>query len=217
MSSTAPVPRSASRTPPRPESANAYLALWQRHSASPSDIVLHTTDATGHRLDYTADDLERGSARMAHLLSGLELKPDARLLVMLPPSPEALMLVLAALRAGVAVQPLAADLPQTTLGDILARDHPEVLVCEARRFTPLSRLGFRLGVRHVFTLTPDREGTLLARATPQQETPWSAAVDGKATALWLHAEQQAPQAVPHSALDTIVGLLHRYAVWPATA
>lgn len=195
-------------------SGNAYLTLRHLFPAPATDIVLTVQDTQGGEWNYTADDLERASARLAHLLSGLDLKSPSRLLLMLPPSPEALMLLLGALRAGVAVQPLPMDLSEEALSQIISRDQPEILVCEARRFTPLSRWSFRLGVRHVFTLTPDREGTLLARAAPQSEAPWTASVTERAVAMWLDAEKGVPRALSHAQLNDIVQVLHRYANWP---
>jgi len=145
-----------------PTNQNLFVAL---RSAFPSDIdtiAIETADATP--LYYTWRDLERGTAMLANLLAHLELPEGARIAVQTDKSVEALMLYLAVLRAGFVYVPLNNAYQSSEIEAFIGDAEPSVVVCSGRNFSWVSKIAFRAGTRHVFTLDDDRSGSLLERA-----------------------------------------------------
>ena len=75
--------------------ANLYAVLQGGFPADRSKVALETPD-----LQYTWDDIDRATACMANLLASLRLPEGSRVAVQAEKSPEALLLYLATLRAG---------------------------------------------------------------------------------------------------------------------
>jgi malonyl-CoA/methylmalonyl-CoA synthetase len=115
-------------------------------------------------LYYTWRDLERGSARIANLLDTIGIPPHSRVAVHADKSVEALMLYLAALRAGHVYLPLNTAYQAAELEYFIGNAEPAVVVCAKRNFPWISKLAFSAGVKNVFTLDGDRTGSLLERA-----------------------------------------------------
>ncbi len=144
---------------------NLFAALRAAFPASDQRVAIETLSGQG----YTWRDLDRASAMLANLLESLDLPRDGDL----PPivasctdkSVEALMLYLATLRAGMVYMPLNTAYQQAELAYFIDHARPAVVVCAARNFPWVSKLGFKAGVRHVFTLDDDRSGSLLDRAS----------------------------------------------------
>ncbi len=128
---------------------------------------------TGAAPFYTWRDLDRGSAMIANLLASLSLPADARVLVHNDKSVEALMLYLAVLRAGLVYVPLNSAYQASELTYFIDNAEPAVVVCASRDFGWLSKIAFRAGTAHVYTLDDDRRGSLLQRAAhhPDMQTP----------------------------------------------
>ena len=124
-------------------------------------------------LFYTWRDLDRGSAMIANLLLSLDLPADARVLVQTDKSVEALILYLAVLRAGLVYVPLNSAYQASELSYFIDNAAPAVVVCAPRDFGWLSKIAFRAGTAHVYTLDEDRRGSLLQRAAhhPDTQTP----------------------------------------------
>src|SRR5690606_25694248 len=80
--------------------ANLYAVLAAGFPEDRGGVAIETPDR-----HYSWDDIDRGSARIANLLRSLAA-PGARVAVQVHKSPEALMLYLAALRAGLVYLPL---------------------------------------------------------------------------------------------------------------
>jgi len=115
---------------------------------------------TGEGRIYSWEDLDRSTARFAHLLACLALKPSARVAVQVDKSPEALFLYLATLRAGFAFLPLNNGYQASEIEYFIADAEPEVVVCGSRQsewFEPIARAR---GVQHCFTLDEDGTGSL---------------------------------------------------------
>ena len=81
--------------------ANLYAVLQGGFHANRKQVALETPD-----LAYTWDDIDRATACLANLLSSLKLPEGARVAVQVEKSPEALLLYLATLRAGLVYLPL---------------------------------------------------------------------------------------------------------------
>ena len=145
--------------------ANLFAAL---RAAFPQqlDAAAIETD-TGHR--YSWRDLDRASAMIANLLQGLDLPAGSRIAAHTDKSVEALLLYLATLRAGHVYLPLNNAYQAGEVEYFIGDAEPAVVVCAPRNFGWISRLAFRAGTRHVFTLGDDRDGSLLQRAAAQRD------------------------------------------------
>ena len=164
---------------------NLWSALRAGFPRELGRIAVETAD-TPLPLLYTWADIERGTAMLANLLGSLALPKDARIAVQVEKSVEALMLYLAVLRAGPVYLPLNNAYQQAELEYFIGNAEPSVVVCAGANFGWTSKLAFKAGVRHVFTLNEDRSGTLLDRAAFQSDVHVAAvkAADDMAAILY---------------------------------
>lgn len=140
--------------------ANLFAAL---RAAFPHnlDAVAIETD-TG--LNYSWRDLERATAMMANLLQSLKLPEGSRIAVQVEKSVEAVMLYLATLRAGYVFLPLNTAYQSAEIEYFITNAEPAVVVCSSKNFGWVSKIAFKAGTQHVFTLDDNRCGSLLERA-----------------------------------------------------
>lgn len=153
-----------------PASGNLYDALRAGFPADLDRPALALADGRAWRWR----DLDAASGKIANLLLSLDLPPEPdgsppRLMVQTEKSPEALLLFLAALRAGFIHVPLNPAYQGEEMQHFIEDARPAVLVCSPAAFPALSTLGFQRGVRHVYTLGQAGEGTLIDRASFQPE------------------------------------------------
>jgi malonyl-CoA/methylmalonyl-CoA synthetase len=141
---------------------NLFVALRAAFPADLDSAAVESVDRLA--LTYTWRDLDRASAMLANLFGSLGLPQNARIAVQTEKSVEALLLYLAVLRAGFVYLPLNTAYRQDELEYFIGDAEPSVLICSAINFGWASRLAFRAGTQHVFTLNEDRTGTLLERA-----------------------------------------------------
>ncbi len=144
----------------RHANANLFQLFANRFPHDLSQPALETHEG----LHYSWHDLLAASARIAHLLTSLKLPAGSRVAVQVEKSPEALMLYLATLRAGLVYLPLNPAYQKAEMAYFIANAEPAVVVCSPNHFGWVSRLAFKTGTAHVFTLGEDRTGTLLERA-----------------------------------------------------
>ncbi|MBK8525555.1 MAG: malonyl-CoA synthase [Rubrivivax sp.] len=144
-------------------SQNLYTALRSAFPADLDQIAIETAD-TATPLHYRWRDLDRGTAMIANLLASLKLPAQSRIAVQVEKSVEALMLYLAVLRAGHVYLPLNNAYQAGEIEYFIGNAEPAVVVCSGRNFGWISKLAFKAGTRHVFTLDDDRRGSLLERA-----------------------------------------------------
>ena len=139
---------------------NLFAAL---RAAFPADLdrVAVETD-TG--LHYSWRDLDRATAMMANLLASLDLPKGARVAVQVEKSVEAMMLYLATLRAGYVFLPLNTAYQSAEIEYFIGNAEPSVVVCSSANFGWISKIAFKAGTQHVFTLDDNRSGSLLERA-----------------------------------------------------
>lgn len=144
--------------------ANLYALFASRFPQDQSACCIETHDGRF----YTWNDIERATARIANLLASLNLPADARIAVQVEKSPEALMLYLATIRAGLVYLPLNSAYRAAEIAYFIADAEPSVVVCAPENFGWVSQIAFKAGTRHVFTLDQARNGrnsgSLLARA-----------------------------------------------------
>lgn len=144
--------------------SNLYSALMRRGlSASRRRSTAIQTEGGLH---YSFQDLDHASARIANWLESLRLPEGTRVAVQVEKSPEAVMLYLACLRAGLTFIPLNTAYRAGEMGYFLQDARPAVVVCDPSSFDWIAPLAEAAGARAVVTLGTQRDGTLLSVATP---------------------------------------------------
>ena len=141
-------------------SDNLFSAL---RAAFPADVNA-TAVETDEGLNYSWRDLDRATAMMANLLKSLDLPEGSRVAVQVEKSVEAMMLYLATLRAGYVFLPLNTAYQSAEIEYFIGNAEPAVVVCSGANFGWVSKIAFKAGTQHVFTLNDDRTGSLLDRA-----------------------------------------------------
>ena len=141
-------------------SQNLFSAL---RAAFPTDLDAAAVE-TDEGLRYSWRDLDRATAMMANLLDSLDLPEGSRIAVQVEKSVEAILLYLATLRAGYVFLPLNTAYQSGEIEYFIGNAEPAVVVCSPANFGWVSKIAFKAGTRHVFTLGDDRTGSLLERA-----------------------------------------------------
>ncbi len=161
---------------------NLFSAL---RAAFPADLTA-TAVETDDGLHYSWQDLDRATAMMANLLQSLELPAGSRIAVQVEKSVEALMLYLATLRAGYVFLPLNTAYQSAEIEYFIGNAEPAVVVCSGANFGWVSKIAFKAGTGHVFTLNDDRSGSLLDRAATYSDrhTPAQRQTDDLAAILY---------------------------------
>ena len=153
----------------RTESSNLYAAL---RAAFPADLDATAVEVVGSAHDglrYSWRDLDRASAMLANLIDSLQLPARSRIAVQVEKSVEALILYLAVLRSGHVFLPLNTAYQAGEIEYFVGNAEPAMVVCSPGNFGWVSKIAFKAGTRHVFTLGDDRSGTLLERASHQSD------------------------------------------------
>jgi len=145
--------------------ANLYAVLAEGFARrAPDACAIETIDAAGAPLYYSWSDIDRASARLANLLTGLALPDGARVAVQVDKSVESLLLYLACLRAGMVYLPLNSAYQQAEVDYFVENAEPSLIVCAPRALPWIAEIAKARGVAHVLTLGDDRSGTLLESA-----------------------------------------------------
>ena len=111
---------------------------------------------------FSWDDIERWTARIANALSSLGLSDGARVAVQVEKSPEALLLYLACLRAGLVYLPLNTAYREAEIDYFLGNAEPEVVVCSPGNESWVAPIAARLKRSQVYTLGEHGDGSLLS-------------------------------------------------------
>jgi malonyl-CoA/methylmalonyl-CoA synthetase len=144
---------------------NLYSVLEKGFPKDRQSCALETHDG----LYYSWSDLERATAMMANLLHGLGIPKGSRVAVQVEKSPEALFLYLATIKAGYVYLPLNTAYQAAEIEYFIQNAEPAVMVCSSKNFAWVSKIAFKSGTGHVFTLDDNRTGTLLDRAATQSD------------------------------------------------
>ncbi len=118
---------------------------------------------------WTYGDVERAAGRMANLIVALGLKPGDRVAAQVEKTPEALVLYLAAIRAGMVFLPLNPAYQRHELEYFLADSKPGLFVCRPQIRELADELAANAGVPHVLELDDEGRGSLIAAAAPQPD------------------------------------------------
>lgn len=145
---------------------NLYDFLSSGFPKNKTALAIETPDGRC----YTYQDLQRASGRMANWLVSLGTKPGDRLAVQVEKSPEAVMLYLAALRAGLIFLPLNTAYRESEIGYFLEDAKPTVVVCSPENLAWVAPLAKQAGCRHVETLGECINGSVIEKATAHQES-----------------------------------------------
>jgi malonyl-CoA/methylmalonyl-CoA synthetase len=135
---------------------NLYSLFESRFPADRNQPLL----LLGPRGSLTYAEAEATSARFASLLASLGLVPGDRVAVQVEKSPEALLLYLACLRAGLVYLPLNSAYQEREVSYFLQNAEPRAVVAQPSSLPWLMPLTERLGIAHVFTLDEVGSGTL---------------------------------------------------------
>ena len=140
---------------------NLFAALRAAFPKDLDTVAVETDDG----LCYSWRDLDRASAMVANLFASLAVPAHSRIAVQVEKSVEALILYLATLRAGHVFLPLNTAYQSAEIEYFIGNAEPAVVVCSGKNFGWVSKIAFKAGTRHVFTLNEDRTGSLLERAS----------------------------------------------------
>jgi malonyl-CoA/methylmalonyl-CoA synthetase len=192
--------------------ANLYAVLETGFPQDRSRIAIETPT-----LRYTWDDIDRASACLANLLKSLDLPKDARVAVQVEKSPEALLLYLATLRAGLVYLPLNTAYRESEIDYFLGNAEPSVVVCASGSLPWIQRLALKSGVPHVYTLDDDRTGTLLEAAGSLPQTFKTVAREAADLAAILYTSGTTGRSkgamLSHGNLASNARVLHDYWGW----
>jgi malonyl-CoA/methylmalonyl-CoA synthetase len=134
---------------------NLY-ARFAAHFPDPASPLLETGD--GAVLTY--GEVERESARLANCLAAAGLAAGDRVSVQVEKSPQALLLYLACLRAGLVFHPLNPAYTAAELDYFLRDAEPAAVVADPARSEELFRLAHAAGARILHTLDAHGGGSL---------------------------------------------------------
>ncbi len=155
---------------------NLYSLFESRFPADRARPLMILED--GREISY--GEAEATCSRYASLLAGLGRAPGDRVAVQVEKSPEALLLYLACLRAGLVYLPLNSAYQQGEVGYFLGNAEPGAVVAQPRSMPWLEPLAAGRGIRHVFTLDEHGKGSLVdaaQAASPQFATVQRASSD----------------------------------------
>lgn len=135
---------------------NLYSVLHKGFSARLDAVAIQTPQR-----NYTFHDIDAGSGRVAAWLASLQLPAGSRVAVQVEKSPEALMLYLGTLRAGLVYLPLNTAYRESEMAYFLGDAEPVVVVCSGENKVWVEPLAQRNPGSRVVTLEDDGSGTLI--------------------------------------------------------
>jgi len=183
-----------------------FEARFPRDRSQP--LLLLDSGAT-----ITYEDAEQGSARHAALLAGLGLVPGDRVAVQVEKSPEALLLYLGCLRAGLVYLPLNSAYQEGEVAYFLENAEPRAVVAQPRSLPWMQKLASARGIRHVFSLDEDGGGSLAeaAHAAPTRFATVDRSGDDLAAILYTSGTTGRSKGamLSHRNLASNANVLHR--------
>jgi malonyl-CoA/methylmalonyl-CoA synthetase len=145
---------------------NLYSLFESRFPADRRQPLLILDDGT--HVPYA--DAHAGSARYASLLASLGLQPGDRVAVQVEKSPQALLVYLACLRAGLAYLPLNTAYQEGELEHFFRDAQPRAVIAQPSSLPWLAPLATRLGIAHVFSLDDQGQGTFTDAAASRPDS-----------------------------------------------
>ena len=142
--------------------ANLYTVLQGGFPDDRDGVAIETPERT-----YSWADIDAISGRMAALLASFGVPAGSRVAVQVEKSPEALMLYLATLRAGLVYLPLNTAYREAEVAYFLGDAEPAVVVCSDAAQPWCEPLAQSKGAVRVLTLNADGRGSLVDAAAGQ--------------------------------------------------
>ncbi|MDD5248744.1 MAG: malonyl-CoA synthase [Rhodocyclaceae bacterium] len=118
---------------------------------------------------WSYGDIERASGRLANLIVALGLRPGDRVAAQVEKTPAALVLYLAALRAGMVFLPLNPAYRRHEIDYFLADAKPGLFVCRPQARALAAAAARQAGVAHLLELDDAGRGSLIDAAAPQAD------------------------------------------------
>ncbi|WP_119388491.1 malonate--CoA ligase [Taklimakanibacter lacteus] len=134
-------------------SGSLYSVFAAQAAADRSKTFIERPD--GSRITY--GDVDKDTARIANILSGMGVAPGDRIAIQVDKSAEALLLYLACLRLGAVYIPFNTAYTLAELRYLVADAEPRLFVCRPDRAAEMAELG----IQHLRTLGVAGDGTLL--------------------------------------------------------
>ncbi len=146
---------------------NLYALLRTQFPSDLSACAIEAVGATAKNKAsyYSWFDLERGSAKIANLFKSLKIKPGERVAVQVEKSPEAVMLYLASLRAGLVFVPLNSAYQSSELDYFVGNATPALVICSPKNKKWVAPIVKAHQVQQLYTLGESRDGSLLKAAS----------------------------------------------------
>jgi malonyl-CoA/methylmalonyl-CoA synthetase len=144
---------------------NLYAVFSGRFLRHPEKPCLILADGRA----WTYGDIERASGKLANLLVALGLQRGDRIAVQVDKSPEALVLYLASLRAGMVFLPLNPAYQKQEVEYFLNDAQPGLFVCRPQFRGEAMLLAAQCGVAHTLVLDENGRGSLIDLAAAQSD------------------------------------------------
>ena len=144
---------------------NLYAVFAARFAGRLDQACLILADGRA----WTCDDIECASAKLANLLVALGLQPGDRVAAQVEKSPEALLLYLASLRAGMVFLPLNPAYQQAEVEYFLNDAQPGLFVCHPLFREAALLMAAQTGVPHTLVLDEHGRGSLIDLAAAQPD------------------------------------------------
>ena len=175
---------------------------------------------TPEGLVYRYSDLHQGSARIANWLASLHLPKGSRVAAQVEKSPEAVMLYLATVRAGLVFLPLNTAYRSSEISYFIEDAEPGVVVCSPENLEWVAPLAADAGCQHVETLGVHRDGSLLQKAAPHGNDFKTVATSPDSLAAILYTSGTTGRSkgamLSHRNLASNALVLHRAWQWCST-
>lgn len=191
---------------------NLYSVLEAGFPQDRNAVAIETPVRT-----YSWADIDAISGRIANLLSSYQIPLGSRVAVQIDKSPEALMLYLATLRAGLVYLPLNTAYREGEISYFLNDAEPAVVVCAPASQPWCEPLARQCGAVQVLTLDADGNGSLMTAAeshSPEFDTLARTADDLAAILYTSGTTGRSKGAMlTHRNLSSNAQTLHQYWGW----
>jgi malonyl-CoA/methylmalonyl-CoA synthetase len=192
---------------------NLYSLLSSGFPADRLSLCIEAHDG----VNFTWQDVDAMTSRMANLLAALDLPKGARVAAQVEKSPEALMLYLATLRAGYVYLPLNTAYQSSEVDYFLGDAEPSVVVCSSKNLAWVGAAAAKAGTGHVFTLDDDHTGSLLDAARSHADSFDTVAVTDEDLAAILYTSGTTGRSkgamLTHDNLASNAKVLHQFWGW----
>nr|MBS0021074.1 AMP-binding protein [Gammaproteobacteria bacterium] len=142
--------------------SNLYQRLASGFSNHFTKVAIETPD--GRRWSYR--DLDHETARLARFFHSLGLRKGERVAVQVEKSPEALLVYLACVRAGLIYLPLNTAYRSQEIAFFMSDAQPSVFIARPEAKREVEMLARRYNIAHLFDLGPHGTGSLLEQSRP---------------------------------------------------